>query len=54
MTAVEELKYMLIDKFRNNVGLADQWALNAAQQVVELIGEGYELVEAIKEVYRRL
>jgi len=54
MTAVEELKYILIEKFKNSVGLADNWAYNAAQQVVELIDEGYELSEAIQEVYRRL
>ena len=54
MTEVEKLKYILIEKFINKVGLAENWAYNAAQQVVELINEGYEVKDAIQEVYRRL
>ena len=54
MNAVEELRYILIEKFKNNAGLQDSWAYNAAQRVIELIDEGYDLESAVKEVYRRL
>ena len=53
MGAIETLTKILIMKFRD-LGLRPTWASSAAQRVVEMIGEGYKLEEAISIVYKEL